>query len=61
MSENEFEYDGVVYEAIQVESDNGCCGCALDNDDICILSDRPRCIGVFRSDAMNVIFTEKQQ
>ena len=59
MDENEFEFDGVMYEAIPSDDENGCYGCALDNNDLCLSSGRPHCHNLFRSDANDVIFVEK--
>ena len=64
MDENEFEFDGKVYVAIENNSSK-CDGCALDAEtDVgyCLdINQEHPCLAMDRKDRRNVIFLEKQQ
>jgi len=60
MNENEFEYEGKAF--IAVDSDAGCYGCYFEQKDCCGLQDDriiPNCFGSRRQDKTEVMFTEK--
>lgn len=59
MDENEFEFEGKVYVAMEhTESDIYCVGCDLYPN---CFSEVAKCTPDERSDFRNVIFVEKQQ
>ena len=64
MGENEFEIEGVIYKAIEVDLSNGCDGCAMRCDGApfkCMGNsyEIPDCDPSYRGDEKNVIFVEK--
>lgn len=57
MDENEFEFEGKSYVAVEQDKYPFCSGCAFE---FCGCSRVPECVRSKRADNVNVIFVEKQ-